>query len=337
MRPMGPADRVLLRVERLRAGYGRVQVLWDVDLHVDRGEIVCLVGANGAGKTTLLRAITGVIPPRGAVAFEGSRIDARGTAAIARLGIAHVPEGRQLFPGMTVREHLELGAAFVPGAWDHRGETLERVYTLFPRLRERERQAAGTMSGGEQQMLAVARSLMARPKMLLVDEPSLGLAPVLVQAVFAALREINRQGVTILLVEQNVRQTLLMAQRGYVLENGRIVLEGPGPALLANDHVDAAFAARTRFGERIAPGMLPAGLISAVLGMQLPGPGGIYLSQTLRFLKPVRIGEAITAAAEVTAYDPQRRRLTLHTTCTNQRGEMVLDGEAVLLVEPPGG
>jgi len=238
---MGPADRVLLRVERLRAGYGRVQVLWDVDLHVDRGEIVCLVGANGAGKTTLLRAITGVIPPRGAVAFEGSRIDARGTAAIARLGIAHVPEGRQLFPGMTVREHLELGAAFVPGAWDHRGETLERVYTLFPRLRERERQAAGTMSGGEQQMLAVARSLMARPKMLLVDEPSLGLAPVLVQAVFAALREINRQGVTILLVEQNVRQTLLMAQRGYVLENGRIVLEGPGPALLANDHVKAAY------------------------------------------------------------------------------------------------
>ncbi|KRT77966.1 MAG: ABC transporter, branched-chain amino acid transport system ATP-binding protein [Armatimonadetes bacterium CSP1-3] len=238
---MGPTDRVLLRVERLRAGYGRVQVLWDVDLHVDRGEIVCLVGANGAGKTTLLRAITGVIPPRGAVAFEGSRIDARGTAAIARLGIAHVPEGRQLFPGMTVREHLELGAAFVPGAWDHRGETLERVYTLFPRLRERERQAAGTMSGGEQQMLAVARSLMARPKMLLVDEPSLGLAPVLVQAVFAALREINRQGVTILLVEQNVRQTLLMAQRGYVLENGRIVLEGPGPALLANDHVKAAY------------------------------------------------------------------------------------------------
>src|SRR3989337_1191395 len=196
MRPMGPADRVLLRVERLRAGYGRVQVLWDVDLHVDRGEIVCLVGANGAGKTTLLRAITGVIPPRGAVAFEGSGIGARGTAAIARLGIAHVPEGRQLFPGMTVGEHP---------------------------------------------MLAVARSLMARPKMLLVDEPSLGLAPVLVQAVFAALREINRQGVTILLVEQNVRQTLLMAQRGYVLENARIVLEGPGPALLANDHVKAAY------------------------------------------------------------------------------------------------
>src|SRR3972149_234077 len=146
MRPMGPADRVLLRVERLRAGYGRVQVLWDVDLHVDRGEIVCLVGANGAGKTTLLRAITGGIPPRGAVAFAGARIDARGAAG---------------------------------------GETLDRVYTLFPRLRERERQAAGTMSGGEQQMLAVARSLMARPKMLLVDEPSLGLAPGLGQAGFA--------------------------------------------------------------------------------------------------------------------------------------------------------
>src|SRR3990172_6899576 len=162
MRPMGPADRVLLRVERLRAGYGRVQVLWDVDLHVDRGEIVCLVGANGAGKTTLLRAITGVIPPRGAVAFEGARVDARGTPAIARLGIAHVPQRPALFPG----------------------------------LRERERRAAGTMSGGEQQMLAVARSWMARPSMLLVDEPSLGLAPVLVQAVFAALREINRQRLT---------------------------------------------------------------------------------------------------------------------------------------------
>jgi branched-chain amino acid transport system ATP-binding protein len=165
----------------------------------------------------------------------------RGAAAIARSGISHVPEGRQLFPLMPVRDHLELGAAFIPGAWDHRAETLQQVYALFPRLRERERQAAGTMSGGEQQMLAIGRALMARPKMLLVDEPSLGLAPVLVQAVFAALQEINRAGVTILLVEQNVRQTLHMAHRGYVLENGRIVLEGSGRELLGNQHVRTAY------------------------------------------------------------------------------------------------
>ncbi len=238
---MDAVDHALLEVEGLRAGYGRVQVLWNVTLRVDQGEIVCLVGANGAGKTTLLRAITGLVRPQGGVRFEHRAIAARHPAAIARLGIAHVPEGRHLFPEMSVRDHLELGAAFVPGAWDRRVETLAGVFTLFPRLRERERQVAGTMSGGEQQMLAVARALMARPKLLLVDEPSLGLAPVLVQAVFAALREINRQGVTILLVEQNVRRTLLMAHRGYVLENGRVVLEGTGADLLGNQHVKTAY------------------------------------------------------------------------------------------------
>jgi len=218
-----------------------VQVLWDVGFHVDRGEIVCLIGANGAGKTTLLRALTGVVRHAGRVRFDGRPIGALGTAAIARLGIAHVPEGRHLFPGMTVREHLELGAAFVPGAWEHLAETAEFVFSLFPRLRERQRQLAGTMSGGEQQMLAVARALMARPRLLLVDEPSLGLAPVLVQAVFGALREINRAGMTILLVEQNVRRTLQMAHRGYVLENGRITLQGTGEELLANEHVKVAY------------------------------------------------------------------------------------------------
>ncbi|MGH7908990.1 MAG: ABC transporter ATP-binding protein [Thermodesulfobacteriota bacterium] len=238
---METSHRTLLQVEGLRAGYGPVQVLWDVHLHVDRGEIVCLVGANGAGKTTLLRALTGVLRPAGTVVFDGWAIAGRGTAAIARSGVAHVPEGRQLFPLMPVREHLELGAAFIPGAWDRRAETLQQVYALFPRLRERERQAAGTMSGGEQQMVAIGRALMARPKMLLVDEPSLGLAPVLVQAVFAALAEINRTGVTVLLVEQNVRQTLQMAHRGYVLENGRIVLEGSGRELMGNQHVRTAY------------------------------------------------------------------------------------------------
>ncbi len=238
---MRATSEPLLGVEGLGAGYGRVRVLWDVQFYVRLGEMVCLVGANGAGKTTLLRALTGVVRPEGQITFEGRPIAGRSTAAIARMGIAHVPESRQLFPAMSVLEHLELGAAFAPGAWDRREETMAGVFGLFPRLRERGRQLAGTMSGGEQQMLAVARALMARPKMLLVDEPSLGLAPVMVQALFRALGEINRQGMTILLVEQNVRQTLLMAHRGYVLENGRIVLGGSGSALLDNEHVKVAY------------------------------------------------------------------------------------------------
>lgn len=234
-------DTPLLQVAGLTAGYGRIQVLWDIRFHVGAGEIVCLVGANGAGKTTLLRAITGVVRPTGQIAFEGQPIAGRSTAAIARMGIAHVPEGRHLFPAMSVRDNLELGAAFVQEAWERREETLAELFALFPRLQERQRQLAGTMSGGEQQMLAVARALMARPKMLLVDEPSLGLAPVMVQTLFGALVAINRRGMTVLLVEQNVRQTLSMARRGYVLENGRIVLEGPGRDLLENAHVKVAY------------------------------------------------------------------------------------------------
>lgn len=235
------SDRAVLRVDGLNAAYGRVQVLWDVSFHVDAGEIVCLVGANGAGKTTLLRAVSGLLRPTGQIVFNNRTLGGRDAAVIARMGIAHVPEGRHLFPAMSVLEHLDLGAAFVPGAWERRADTMAAVFELFPRLGERRRQVAGTMSGGEQQMLAIARALMARPKMLLVDEPSMGLAPVLVHAVFDALRTINRQGVTILLVEQNVRQTLLMANRGYVLENGRIVLEGTGAELLGNEHVKAAY------------------------------------------------------------------------------------------------
>jgi branched-chain amino acid transport system ATP-binding protein len=225
----------------MSAGYGPVRVLWDVALRVAPGEIVALVGANGAGKTTLLRAVTGLVRASGVIRIGGTAVTHRSPDAIARLGVAHVPEGRHLFPQMTVRDHLELGAAFVPGAWAAREETLVWVHALFPRLRERATQLAGTLSGGEQQMLAIARALMARPRLLLVDEPSLGLAPVLVQAVFQALREINRHGVTILLVEQNVRQTLGMAHRGYVLENGRVVLEGTGRELLENPHVQQAY------------------------------------------------------------------------------------------------
>jgi len=216
-------------------------VLTGVGFHVRAGEIVCLVGANGAGKTTLLRAITGIVRAEGRVLLDGRPITGLSTAAIARLGVAHIPEGRQLFPAMTVLEHLDLGAAFVPEAWAHRAEGLDAVFSLFPRLRERRHQRAGTLSGGEQQMVAVARALMARPRLLLVDEPSLGLAPVLVQSLFSALREINRRGVTILLVEQNVRQTLQMAHRGYVLEQGRIALEGSGAELLRNEHVKVAY------------------------------------------------------------------------------------------------
>jgi len=238
----GPADGdALLQVEGMSAGYGPVRVLWDVTLRVAPGEIVALVGANGAGKTTLLRAVTGLVRASGLIRVAGTVVTHRSPAAIARLGVAHVPEGRHLFPQMTVRDHLELGAAFVPGAWERRAETLAWVHALFPRLRERATQLAGTLSGGEQQMLAIARALMARPRLLLVDEPSLGLAPVLVQAVFQALRDINRHGVTILLVEQNVRQTLVMAHRGYVLENGRVVLEGTGRELLENPHVQQAY------------------------------------------------------------------------------------------------
>jgi len=201
-----------------------------------------LIGPNGAGKTTCFNLLTHFLTPTsGQILFNGRAITGFAPAAIARMGIAHVPEGRQLFPAMSVRDHLELGAAFVPGAWERREKTTEEIFTLFPRLHERQHQLAGTMSGGEQQMLAVARALMARPKLLLVDEPSLGLAPVLVQTLFRTLQEINRHGLTVLLVEQNVRQTLQMAHRGYVIENGRIVLEGTGSELLANEHVKVAY------------------------------------------------------------------------------------------------
>ena len=231
----------MLRVEHVNAGYGDIQVLWDVSFQVEAKEFVVLVGANGAGKSTIMRTISSIIhPTSGAIWFENQRIDHVPPYRIISCGIAHVPEGRQLFPEMSVVENLELGS-LAPEAKAHRKETLEWVFTLFPRLRERRKQMAGTLSGGEQQMCAIARGLMSRPKMILFDEPSLGLSPLLTQEIFRLTSKIHAEGITILMVEQNVKQTLAICDRAYVLENGRVVLEGKGKDLLENEKVKQAF------------------------------------------------------------------------------------------------
>ncbi len=231
----------MLRVEHIDAGYGDVQVLWDVSFKVEAGEFVVLVGANGAGKSTIMEVISNLIQHTcSGLRFGGQRIDQVPSHHIIDLGIAHVPEGRQLFPEMTVRENLELGS-LRSEAKGRRKETMEWVMELFPRLRERQKQLAGTMSGGEQQMCAIARGLMSRPKMILFDEPSLGLSPLLTQDIFRLARQIHDEGLTILMVEQNVKQTLAICDRAYVLTNGRIVLEGTGTELLNNEEVKEAF------------------------------------------------------------------------------------------------
>ncbi|MBI4735586.1 MAG: ABC transporter ATP-binding protein [candidate division NC10 bacterium] len=231
----------MLRLRDVRVFYGDMQALHDVSLEIEQGEIVALVGANGAGKTTALRTISGLLrPAAGRIEFDGTRLDAVPAHEVARLGIAHVPEGRRLFPLLTVEENLDLGS-MAPGARTRRAETKDWVLKLLPRLAERRHQLAETLSGGEQQMCAIARGLMARPKLLLLDEPSLGLAPILVNEVFATIATINREGVTILLVEQNVRRSLALAGRAYVLENGRIVLSGPTADLKTNPHVKKAY------------------------------------------------------------------------------------------------
>ena len=233
----------LLRLDGLEAGYGDLTAISGVSLEVLPGEAVTLIGSNGAGKTTTLRAISGLLPLRaGRIEFEGARLDGLGSSQIVARGIAHVPEGRQLFPTMTVRDNLELGGRAVDRR--RRDEALEIVFTLFPRLRERERQLAGTLSGGEQQMCAIGRGLMARPRLLLLDEPSLGLAPLTVKLIFEPLERINHGGTTIVLVEQNVPRALQLSHRGYVLENGRIVLEGTRDSLLASPHVKHAYLGR---------------------------------------------------------------------------------------------
>jgi branched-chain amino acid transport system ATP-binding protein len=234
----------VLRLEGVEAGYGDVVAVRGVSLEVRAGEIVALIGGNGAGKTTTLRAIAGLLPLRaGTIALDGRRLNGLGSATVVQAGVAHVPEGRQLFPTMTVRENLELGARTAEGR-ARRPETLTRVFDLFPRLGERRTQLAGTLSGGEQQMVAIGRALMARPRLLMLDEPSLGLAPVVVGSIFANLAAINRDGLTILLVEQNVLRALRCSHRAYVLENGTITLTGASATLLTDERIRRAYLGR---------------------------------------------------------------------------------------------
>jgi branched-chain amino acid transport system ATP-binding protein len=232
----------MLTLNEIEVYYGNIQALWKVSLRVEQGEIVTIVGSNGAGKSTILRTISGLIKPkRGRIEFDGSRIEHLGPDGIVRLGISMVPEGRELFPRMTVLENLQLGAAYVERAYARTAQSRDWIFTLFPILKERSAQLAGTLSGGEQQMLAIGRALMSRPKILLLDEPSLGLAPLVVSEMFRTIHQINQEGLTILLVEQNVRLSLGISQRAYVLENGRIVMEGPGKELIENRHVKEAY------------------------------------------------------------------------------------------------
>jgi branched-chain amino acid transport system ATP-binding protein len=232
---------VLLELNDVHAYYGNIRALKGISLTVDRGEIVTLIGSNGAGKTTTLRTVLGTVRPlRGTVTFDGKRIDKVPTHRIARLGIAQSPEGRRIFAPMTVLENLELGA-FSRTDREAIPQDMERVLALFPRLRDRLGQKGGTLSGGEQQMLAMGRALMARPEMLLLDEPSMGLSPILVETIFEIIRDINRLGTTILLVEQNARMALRVAHRGYVIQTGRIVLQDVALALLRSDVVRKAY------------------------------------------------------------------------------------------------
>ena len=231
----------MLEVERLQVGYGDAPALWDVSLTVGDGELVAMVGPNGAGKTTFINAVAGLLPARGGTFRFGGRDLSRLPAhEVCRHGVALVPEGRRLFTGMSVEENLEMGC-YVPAARAVRRESLERVFSIFPILRERRRQVAAALSGGMQQMLAIGRALMARPRLLLLDEPSLGLAPAVVDHVFEVFAEIHREGVAILLVEQNVAKALEIAARAYVLEQGRIVSEGAPADLLRQPHIQQAY------------------------------------------------------------------------------------------------
>jgi branched-chain amino acid transport system ATP-binding protein len=231
----------LLQVKGIDVYYGDVQVLWDVSFTVREGEILVLVGANGAGKSTTIKTISSLLTPRqGEILFAGQAIHTKKPFQVIDLGVAHVPEGRRLFPEMSVEENLIMGS-LSPAAKAKRKQTMEWVYELFPRVLERRKQPAGTLSGGEQQMVAIGRGLMARPKVLMFDEPSLGLSPLLTQHIFDLVKKVNQEGLTVLLVEQNVHHTLAMCDRAYVLENGRVVLSGSGEELMANDHVREAY------------------------------------------------------------------------------------------------
>jgi branched-chain amino acid transport system ATP-binding protein len=237
----GNGNGAMLRVDSLDFAYGDLKVLWEIGLTVKQGEIVTLVGANGAGKSTTLKAISRLAPwSGGSITFEGEDLRRLEPHEVVNRGIVHVPEGRRIFPEMTIVENLRMGS-FPKACRADREKNMETAFTLFPRLKEREKQLGGTLSGGEQQMLAIARGLMANPRLLLLDEPSLGLSPLFVKNIFQIITEINRLGVTILLVEQNVHQSLRIAHRAYVLETGRVVLSGTGEELLHDDHVKRAF------------------------------------------------------------------------------------------------
>jgi branched-chain amino acid transport system ATP-binding protein len=231
----------MLSIDGLNSFYGKIQALWDVSLHVGEAEIVALIGANGAGKTTLLKSITGVVAPRsGEITFLDRRIEKLKSHAIVELGISHIPEGRKLFAQMSVLENLEMGA-YCKRVWSQRSDTLEEVFQLLPVLRGRQAQIAGTLSGGEQQMVAMGRGLMSKPKLCLIDEPSSGLAPIVVGDVFQMIKKLRSQGISIFLIEQNVVQTLEIADRGYVIENGRILLEGRSEELMRNERIRKAY------------------------------------------------------------------------------------------------
>ncbi len=231
----------LLELGGVTAGYGHFTALWDVTLRVDSGEAVAVVGPNGSGKTTLLRVISGLIAPRaGQLVFDGAALAGKPAYEIVAQGIAHVPEGRRIFPALTVADNLKMGA-FLPGARQRFAESLERVFTLFSVLAERQKQRAGSLSGGEQQMLAIGRALMSRPKLILLDEPSMGLAPVLVLRLFDLIRRVREEGYTILIVEQNVRQVLKLVDRAYLLEVGRVKMEGRAAELSEQDFVRKAY------------------------------------------------------------------------------------------------
>jgi branched-chain amino acid transport system ATP-binding protein len=231
----------VLRIEKLDFSYGDLQVLWGLSLEVKQGEIVTVLGANGAGKSTTLKNVSRLVrPSAGSITFEGKDLGKLESHQVVELGVVQVPEGRRIFPEMTILENLRMGS-FIKATRPDRQRNIERAFTLFPRLAERQKQLGGTLSGGEQQMLAIGRGLMTNPRLMLLDEPSLGLSPLFVKNIFEIIKEINKQGTTILLVEQNVFQSLRISHRAYVLETGRVVLSGTGEELLGNEHVKKAF------------------------------------------------------------------------------------------------
>lgn len=231
----------MLEIKNIDVFYGDVQVIHDVTFHVAKGEVVALIGANGAGKSTILKTISGILQPqKGEILFDGTEIHRTDAYRLIESGLVHVPEARRLFVEMTVEENLDMGS-LKGDAKKHRAGSREMVFDLFPRLKERRKQLCGTLSGGEQQMVAVGRGLMAKPKLMMFDEPSLGLAPILVREIFNVITRIRSEGTTVLIVEQNVKQTLSIADRAYVLETGKVVLEGSGQTLLGDEHVKTAY------------------------------------------------------------------------------------------------